>query len=118
MKGYREKSFGDRMNTAAAARKATLQRVLAKPGADDPAVIEQKAARAAIVAAREVRLAARHAEKLAAEERERAAAEERAIQERKAAAEKAAQDAIRAAALAAEQKAARDARYAARKARK
>jgi hypothetical protein len=66
MKGYREKSFGDRMNTAAAARKATLQRVLAKPGANDPAVIEQKAARAAIVAAREARLAARHAEQKAA----------------------------------------------------
>ena len=95
---YKEKSFGDRMNAAAEARKATLQRVLSRPGANDPTVIAQKAERAAIATAREARVAARN--------------------EAKRVAEKAAQDAIRAAALAAEQKAARDARYAARKARK
>ena len=66
---YKEKSFGDRMNAAAEARKATLQRILSRPGADDPAVIAQKAERAAIVAAREARGAARNEAKRAAEER-------------------------------------------------
>ena len=58
------------MNAAAEARKATLQRILSRPGADDPAVIAQKAERAAIVAAREARVAARNEAKLAAEERD------------------------------------------------
>jgi len=115
---YREKSFGDRMNAAAEARKATLQRILSRPGADDPAVIAQKAERAAIVAAREARAAARNEAKLAAEERTRIETEARVAREQQEAVEKAAQDAVRATVLAAEQKAARDARYAARKARK
>ena len=92
--------------------------VLSRPGADDPAVIAQKAERAAIVAAREARGAARDEAKRAAAERERIETEARLAREQKEAAEKAAQDAVRAAALAVEQKAARDARYAARKARK
>ena len=118
MKGYREKSFGDRMNAATEARKATLHRILSRPGAGDPAVIAQKADRAAIVAAREARTAARNEAKLAAEERARIETEARVVREQKEAADKAAQDAVRAIALATEQKAARDARYAARKARK
>ena len=52
MKGYREKSFDERKNAAAEARKATLQRILARPGADDPTVIAQKAASEAASAAR------------------------------------------------------------------
>ena len=118
MKGYREKSFGERMNASAAARKATLERVLSRPGAGDPAVIAQREQRAAVVAAREARAAARNDAKFAAQERERLETEARLAREQKEAAEKAAQDALRATALAAEQKAARDARYAARKARK
>jgi len=118
MKSYKEKSFGDRMNAAADARKATLQRILARPGADDPAVIAQKAAREKTAAARAARIAERNSARLAAEERERAASEERAAREQKEAAEQAVEDAARAAALAVEQKVARDARYAARKARK
>ena len=118
MKGYREKSFGDRMNAATEAKKATLQRILSRPGAGDPATIAQRAERAAIVAAREARAAVRNEAKLAAEERARIETEARVAREQKEAAEKATQDALRATALAAEQKAARDARYAARKARK
>ncbi len=118
MKSFKEKNFSERMNAAAEARKATLARILARPGADHPDVIAQKAARDAIITAREARLAERNAARLAAQERVIAEAEARAERERIEAAEKAAQDAVRAAALAAEQKAARDARYAARKARK
>lgn len=118
MKGYREKSFGERMNSAAESRKATLQRVLSRPGADDAAVIAQKADRAAVVAAREARIAARNEAKFAAEEKARIETEARVASEQKAAAEKVVEDAARAITLAAEQKAARDARYAARKARK
>jgi hypothetical protein len=118
MRAYREKSFDERMKASSTAKKATLQRFLNRPGADDPAVIAQKARREAVVAARDARLAARQAAKTAAEEQERAAAEERALREQREAAEKAVLDAARAVALAAEQKAARDARYAARKARK
>jgi len=106
------------MSSAAEARKATLQRVLSRPGADDPAVIAQKAERAAIVAAREARSAARDTEKRAVAERARVETEARLAQEQKAAAEKAAEDAVQAAALLVAQKAARDVRYAARKARK
>ena len=62
---FKEKTFGDRINAAAAAKKATLARILARPGADDPGVIAQKAKREAIVAAREVRLAERIAARLA-----------------------------------------------------
>lgn len=118
MKSFKEKSFGERMNTAAEARKATLARILARSGADHPDVIAQKAKRDAIIAARELRLAERNAARLAAEEHRLAEAEQRTERERIEAADRIAQEAVRAAALAAEQKAARDARYAARKARK
>ncbi len=116
---YKEKSFGDRMNAAAEARKATLQRILSRPGADDPAVIAQKAERAAIVAAREARAAARNEAKLAAEERTRieteAARGTRAAGSRRkgGAGCRSGQPPWRP-----NRKAARDARYAARKARK
>ena len=90
-------------------------------GPDDPAVIERRAAQAAIDAAREVRAAER---KLAKEaEAARKAAEEAArAEEMKAAAladqARIAEEAARAAERAIEQKAARDQRYAARQARR
>jgi hypothetical protein len=37
MSGFRDKGFGDRLSTAQNARKAMLERVRAKSGADDPA---------------------------------------------------------------------------------
>ena len=38
MKGYKEKTFGDRISAAATARQAALERFRARPAADDPAV--------------------------------------------------------------------------------
>ena len=114
-------NFSDRLNAAAAAKKATLERFHARPGPDDPAVREQQAARKGISDAREVRIAERkaaqeaEAERLATEQAAKAAEQAaREAEERRLAAEAAAQ----AVALEAERKAARDARYAARKARR
>ena len=107
-------NFDDRLSAAAAAKQALLERFRSRPGAGDPAWVEQQAALKAIADARD----ARNAERKAAREAEaaRAAAElaARRTEEQIAAAEAKA----RAAALEAERKAARDARYAARKARK
>src|SRR4051794_10077469 len=107
---YKDKDFGERLSTAAAARKATLERFRAKPGPDDPAVAERRAARQALVVAREARLAEREAARKVEKAREAAREEEAARQ--------AAEQTGRDVALEAERKAARDARYAARKARR
>ena len=121
MKAPKNSTFQDRQATAAAAKTAMLERFRARPGPDDPAVIERRAAQAAIDAAREVRAAER---KLAKEaEAARKAAEEAArAEEMKAAAladqARIAEEAARAAERAIEQKAARDPRYAARQARR
>ena len=107
-------NFGDRLNAAAAAKKAMLERFHARPSPDDPAVKEQQAARKAISDAREVRMAERKAAREAEAQRQAAEQAAREAEERRLAAEAAAQ----AVALEAERKAARDARYAARKARR
>lgn len=115
-------TFADRLNAAAKAKQALLER--ARQKASDPALAERRAAHEAAAAEREARLAKRQAEKKAAAER---AAAERAIAEaakreadrleaERLEAERMAEG-DRLVALAAEQKAARDARYAARKAR-
>jgi uncharacterized protein DUF6481 len=103
-------SFSDRLNAAAAAKKAALERFHARPGPDDPAVREQQAARKAISEAREVRMAERKAAREAETARQAAEQAARETEEQRLAAE--------AVALEAERKAARDARYAARKARR
>jgi hypothetical protein len=72
MSGFRDKGFGDRLSTAESARKAMLERVRAKPGADDPAVAERRAAGQAVSAARETRLADRETAKTAEQARETA----------------------------------------------
>jgi len=102
-------NFDDRIDAAAAARKAALEKFLARR--DDPAVQQKQAELAAMAEAR----AARTAERKAAKEAEatRIAAELAAKQreeQRLAAEVRATEDS--------ERKAARDARYAARKARK
>jgi hypothetical protein len=107
-------SFSDRLNAAAAAKKAALERFHARPGPDDPAVREQQAAQKAISEAREVRMAERKAAREAETARQAAEQAAREAEEQRLAAEAAAQ----AVALEAERKAARDARYAARKARR
>lgn len=113
-----DRGFQDRLSAAAQAKKALLEKAKAKLNADDPATLERRAAREAVVKARNERIAAKEAERLAAEaarkaEEERIAAEKAAI----AAAEKAEREA-REAALAAEKQAKRDAQLAARKGRK
>jgi hypothetical protein len=77
MSGFRDKGFGDRLSAAANARKAMLERVRTKPGADDPAVAERRAARQAVSAARETRLVEREAAKIAEQAREAAEREAR-----------------------------------------
>ena len=117
MKGFKEKTFSDRLQEAADARKAALERFKARPAPDDPEVVRRREERLRIAAAREERAAARKAEKeaeaAARAEREAIERTEREARERREAIEKL----IRDAAEAAERKAARDARYAARKAR-
>ena len=117
MKGYKEKTFSDRLSAATTARQAALERFRARPPADDPAVIRRRQERMAIAAAREAREVERRAlkevEAAARAEQEAKERAEREVRERREAIEKV----IRDAAEAADRKAARDARYAARKAR-
>ena len=112
--GHARTNFDDRLNAAAAAKQALLERFRSRPSAGDPAWIEQQAALKAVADARDARNAERKAAKEAEAARVAAEAAARRTQEQVAAAEAKA----RAAALEAERKAARDARYAARKARK
>ncbi len=112
MRHFNDKFFGERLQKASEARQAMLKRA-EKPAADDPKVLQRKAEREAIVAAREARRETKEREakeKAAREEAEKA--EQAAI-----AALKAREEADRAVADLAEQKAKRDARYAARKKR-
>lgn len=117
MRGFKEKTFADRLQEAANARKAALERFRARPAPDDPQVVKRREERMRIAAAREARAAERRAQKEAEAavraEREAVERAEREARERKEAIEKL----IRDSAGAAERKAARDARYAARKAR-
>lgn len=118
MSGMKHKDFGERLSAAKDAKQAMAAKFLQRPGFDDPAVVERRAARAAVSAARDARIAEREAERLAEHvrvEAERVAlAEAQAVQDERAAAEKELSDAR----IEAERKAARDARYASRKARK
>ncbi len=117
--------LSERRKDAAAAKRTMLERFRARPAADDPAIMERKAARLVASQERKARTAeravARRAEmerqaaelKLREEDAARMAAAqaEREIAERRA-------EGDRAVDLLAEQKAARDSRYAARKARR
>ena len=113
MRDLKEKSFQDRQQAANQARRAMLERAK-RPAADDPAVVEQRAARSAIVAARGARQEAK--EHAAREQAEREAAER--VEQEIRAKQEAREAADREVARLAEQKAQRDARYAARKKRK
>ncbi len=53
MSAYKNDNFNDRLATAANARKAALEKFRARPGPDDPAVLERQAARKAVAVARE-----------------------------------------------------------------
>jgi hypothetical protein len=125
LSNYESPDFKDRLNSAAKARRAILEKFRSAPGSDDPAVVERQAARRSIIAAREKRTAeretarkAREAEIAAESERAAKAAAETERETAERAAREAAEQTERDAALKAEQKAARDVRYAARKAAK
>ncbi|MFE1599702.1 DUF6481 family protein [Methylobacterium sp. ID0610] len=114
---FKEAPFGDRLKSAAEARRTTLSRFQRRPTEADPALASRRAERQAIIHARNIRLAEREAARQmetarGEAERARARAQEAADQ-----AHAEAETAARALARQAEQKAARDARYAARKAR-
>lgn len=118
MHANNDRGFQERLTAAAQAKKALLERAKAKLNADDPATLERRAARDAIVKARDARLAEKEAARQAAEA-------ERKAEEEKLTADKAVRDAAekvereaREAELEVVRKAERDARYAARKGRK
>ncbi len=124
MRGREMNSLSDRLNAAAAAKKALLERAKQTNPANDPAFAERQKARLEAAMAREAKEAERReARKLEEEQQEaaRLAAEAVRLEAEKAEAERRAVEAAEAetrqAALLVEQKAARDARYAARKAR-
>jgi hypothetical protein len=122
-------TFADRLETAAKAKQALLDRARAKDPTKDPEFVARQEARVAAARAREERETERRnaeIERRNAQRAEREAARAKAIADREA--EKAAQAALEAQRaksslreqieLLAVQKATRDARYAARKARK
>jgi hypothetical protein len=117
MRGFKEKTFKDRLSEAATARQSALERFRARPNEDDPEVLRRKQERLEIAQAREAREAERKARK---EVEARARAEQEAIEkvEREAREKREAiEKVIREAAEATERKKERDARYAARKTR-
>jgi len=117
MRGFKEKTFKDRLSEAATARQSALERFRARPNEDDPEVLRRKQERLEIAQAREGREAERKARK---EVEARARAEQDAIEkvEREAREKREAiEKVIREAAEATERKKERDARYAARKTR-
>jgi hypothetical protein len=111
MSGFKEPSFADRQKAAQEARKNILEKFRAKPGLDDPAVMQRQAEREAQAAdrakAKQLREAAKAEKKLRDAEAAQQAAAQLAREKEEAAAKEVA--------LEAERKAARDARYAARK---
>ncbi len=109
MKGYKEPSYQDRVGRAAEARQKALDKLRARPPADEAAL----AARRAAGLARDAAQAEKRAARQAAGDREaaaKAAADEAAIIAREKEGGRVPTEA--------ERKAARDARYAARKSRK
>lgn len=103
MKNLNDRSFTDRQANSANAKKALLERFKARPGPDDPVMVQRRAEREAVAAARAARDAEKAAlkaeqdrlaeiERLAREEAERQAEIEREIQRK---AEQAKRDAER-----------------------
>lgn len=124
MSAFKEAKFTDRLDTAAKARAAQLERMRAKMAELAATKPERDAERARIAAERAKREEQRRLEKEARMKRaaeERAAAEAARLEAERLAAEErdraANEEKNKLAKLLADQKAARDARYAARKAR-
>jgi hypothetical protein len=142
MDNSKKTGLDDRLNAAANAKKALLEKFRARSGGKDPGFAERQAARQAVGVARDARAVGRNTARLAGIAREAneqaardaaakaeqaarndAAEAEQAARDAQVEAEQAARDAETArqavddVAQQAERKAARDARYAARKAR-
>jgi hypothetical protein len=111
MSGFKEPSFADRQKAAQEAKQNILNKFRAKPGPDDPAVMQRQAEREALAAERTKARLAREAAKAEQKAREAEAAAQAAAQLAREKEEAAAREI----ALETERKAARDARYAARK---
>jgi hypothetical protein len=124
MRGFKEKTFNDRLQEQAKARAALLERARAKNPQNDPEFAARQAERKRIAEERDAREATRAEEKAAKirADQERKLAEEAARLEAERMAAEEAEKAKRAEAdmlvqLLADQKNARDARYQARKTR-
>ena len=111
MSGFKEPSFADRQKAAQQAKQNILNKFKAKPGPDDPEVLQRQAEREAQAVARAKAREAREAAKAEQNAREAEAAAAAAAQ----LAREKEEEAARQIALEAEAKAKRDARYAARK---
>ena len=64
-RGYKDDELAGRLNKAASARLAILEKFRAKPGADDPGEIQRRAARREIAEARDLRTATQKASRSA-----------------------------------------------------
>jgi len=117
-RGYKDDELAGRLNKAASARLAILEKFRAKPGADDPGEIQRRTARREIAEARALRIAAQKASRAAESVRKIAenSAREAAEQAQRIVREQ--QDVAKGELHRAKQKAERDARYAARKQKK
>ena len=120
----KEPGFAERLQTAAKAKKAQLEKIRAPAPADGVPSADGQTARLEAEAARKMRTAARKdADRVGAQEREAQRAAEKARQAQTVIEERARKEAERVAqaeadaVLKKDQKAARDAKYAARKAR-
>ena len=111
-------NLADRLETAAKAKQALLERARAKDPTKDPEFAVRQEARAVAAYARQEREADRQIAKLAEREKESAERDARKAEQIAAEAERAGRVTRQQAESLAAQKAARDARYAARKARK
>jgi hypothetical protein len=118
MRSFKEQGFNERLQLAAKAKQALLDKYKSRPGESDPEILKLREQQKAIAEARAAREAEK-AEKRRQEAEAKAARETAEKAERERLAKRAAIEAvIRGETLAAQQKAKRDARYAARKARK
>jgi hypothetical protein len=118
MKFSKVPSLSERLQASTTAKNAALERFRSLPASNDPSVVEKRAARHAVAAARQLRAEERRAKALEDEEAAKAAdiaARELEAREREARQQREGEEQV---ALEAERKAARDSRYAARKARK
>ena len=120
----KEPGFAERLQTAAKAKQAQLEKIRATALANDAQSVERRAARVETAEARKIRAAEhKHSNRITADLRDAQRAAENARQAHAATEAKARKDAERVAqveanaALKQDQKAARDSKYAARKAR-